>query len=686
MYKGRDQQQRLPPSSVEARPRARLSGLLLIAALAGTPFVAAAVLPSTSVPAAGTWLAWGGYTRFEFNPDALHLLGVEIERVDGARMRSVGAPGLRYDSVEFPALDTSALEVNHTGRAISGIGGGALRHAGGLVLDTRGGTLDLRGFSLRASADTRVGLDVVDAQGRVWFTADHAHYGFEGDAQDVFAMRHMNLRLSASFASLLGAPARAGMPVGGIDFHAQTSASIESATAPDGGVCNAPWPTPSAPAGISMIYGQTTWAGWSDSIYVKRTSADCTPTSTNCRLVVNADSSLRNSGTTAIAWYEKFNRNQPGAEGVPQPPYANDQHPYLIWNLYRLGSDGRIKQIGVSGVKHAFYTVNFTCNDPGCGPGHVIYPQCEDTYSNYNNDGSTYLGPRSEIIPHSAVWGRCGSIYDQNCDGVNDDGSGAQDLFQYRMNVTESELLPPLSAGARYFLEYWYIVRDDSAIYDAMASRQVAFTKADLGTQPPSANWDVALVRDVPEGADYHNGPVLSRWVGPVVPLVNAVNSELSTSLGRARIAVKASNAGGGLFRYEFAIANFDYAHAQIDAAHPNEPDLKLASNHGFVRLRVPLAAGTTVSGQRFDDVDTDAGNDWSVSTTAASVTWSAPAGANSLDWGTLYHFEFISNKPPADMDLDLVATATASEPEKAYVVPIRFGETIFIDGFEDAF
>jgi len=659
--------------------RASLLAMFVAAAsIAAAPAVAASTAPAPSADD-GSWFASGGRTRIEFNPDALRRFDLAIERVDGALDRVEGEPGLRYDASEFAALAASDLQFNHHGAALSGIGGGALRHAGGLVLRHRGESFDLRGFALHASADTRLGLDLVDAQGRAWFTADHAHYGFEGDARDVFAMRHMNLRLAPRLAALLGA--RPGTVVGGLDLHASTSAV--PAPAPAGGVCNAPWPGPGNPAGISMIYGATTWTGWSDSVYVKRDSGDCTPSSTTCHIVVNADSTLRNSGATAVAWYEKFNRNQPGAEGVPQPPYANDQHPYLIWNLYRVDSAGRIRQIGASGVKHAFYTVNFACTDPGCGPGHVIYPQCEDTYSNYNNDGSTYLGPRSEIVPHTAIWGRCGSVYDADCDGVNDDGSGAQDLFQYRMLVDESDLLPPKATGARYYLEYWYVVRDDDAIYDSMAYREVAFTKSDLGTTPPSAAWDVDLVGDVPAGADYHDGPALNHWVSPAVALVNAVNTELATPLGRVRVAVRVRAAGSGHWRYEFALANFDYAHAQVDPAHPSEPNLQLDANHGFVRFSVPLAAGTTVSDTRFDDADLDGGNDWSVATTTNAVTWSAPSGANSLDWGTLYHFEFVSTAPPADMDLGLVGTATTSEGELPYVVPIRFGDTIFVDGYD---
>jgi len=641
--------------------------VLMLTAFAVLPLVHAGVIDRVDADAAtGTWLAWGGQTRFQFNPDELARLGIGIDRADGASARTEGKPGVRYEVVAFPALDASALEINHAGVVISGIGGGSLRHAGGLVLRTPGGEIDLRGFALRASPDTRVGLDVVDAAGVVWFTADHAHYGFEDDARTVFSMRHMNLRLSAHFASTLGHPEWANDPVGGLDFRASAYAS-KSVVAP-AGVCDAAWPDPPATtADVELIYGD--FSGFGDDVYVKR-CAGCTATSTTGQIVVNQDSSLRNAGSTAVAWYGKFTGNF--------PPYGNDQHPFLVWNLFRVGADGRIKQIGASGVKHAFYTVNYNCP---CGGGNVLYPTCEDVYSSFNNDSSTDLGPRAEIIPFSAQWGRCGSVYDGNCDGIEDNGGGAQDLYEFRMNVVESELQPPLSDGARYFQEYWYIGRDDDAIYNSMGYREVAFHKT-------GSNWSVSLVGDIPAGADFHPGPTLDLWVDPNAPPANSANEELSTPLGRARVAVKAIAIGGGQWRYEYAVMNFDYAHARIDPAHPSEPNLMVDSTHGFSRFSVPFGAGVAISGLRFDDADLTAGNDWSVSTAANRVTWTAPAGSNSLDWGTLYHFEFVANAPPgAGGAIQLVGIATADEPELPYtldiIVPQAAGDTIFQNGFD---
>ncbi len=642
----------------------------------------AAESAAPSAAGSGSWLAWGGETTFHFNPDKFDRLGIHIASVDGDASRTPGVAGVRYDVTAFPALDAGGLEINHTGRVVSGVGGGALRHAGGFVFAYRGGTADLRGFSLRASPDTRLGIDVADANGVVWFTADHAHFGFDDNAPNVFSMRHMNLRLSAHFAAAIGRPELAGDPVGGLDFHARSYDSGKGTLAEEG-ACSAPWPDPpSTYADVQMIYlsATTGWIGFDDNVYVQRCNG-CTDTSTTGEVVVDQDSSVQNAGSTAVAWLTKFQGECSEIfPGPPACPYNSDQHPFLVWNTYRVDSDGRIKQIGVSGVKHAFFTVNFDCQPTQCEGGNIIWPTCKDTYSLYNNDSSTDIGPRSEIIPHTAQWGRCGSVYDVNCDGNEDTNGGAQDLYQFRENIVESDIEPPLATGAHYYHEYWYIARDDNTLYNSMGWREIAFTKT-------FADWEISLVGDNPNGADFHQGPALDVWVDPNAPPPNSANEELATPLGHARIAVKVTDLGGNQYRYEYAVQNFDYAHAQIDPAHPDEPNLMVDSNHGFARFSVPIPAGTTVSATRFDDADIDPTNDWTVSTDNSAVTWTAPATTNSLDWGTMFHFEFVSGTAPIAGAVQVVGIATATEPEQPYwlniLAPTGRQDLIFANGFD---
>ncbi len=137
----------------------------LLSALLGTSAVDAGVISQAnqSSPPSGTWLAWGGETRIHLNPDALARFGITIANVQGASARVVGAPGKRYEVDTFPAQNSSALQINHTGKVIDGLGGGALRHAGGLLLTVGDRQIDLRGFSLQANVPTRVGIAVADA-------------------------------------------------------------------------------------------------------------------------------------------------------------------------------------------------------------------------------------------------------------------------------------------------------------------------------------------------------------------------------------------------------------------------------------------------------------------------------------------------------------------------------------------
>jgi len=308
-------------------------------------------------------------------------------------------------------------------------------------------------------------------------------------------------------------------------------------------------------------------------------------------------------------------------------------------------------------VKHAFYTVNHACT---CGGGHVLYPTCEDVYSSFNNDASSALGPRSEIVPHPALWGRCGSVFDADCDGVEDAGGGASDLFEFRMNVAEADLLSPLADAARYFIEYAYVVRDDGVFGNSIAHREVAFAKS-------GADWSVHLAGGAP---DFALGPLIDRWVAPGVAADRA-NVELASALGRVRVAVDASALDDGRWRYRYAVMNLDYAHAEIDPARPAPPDLRVVAAHGFDRFSVPLPVGVDVATLAFADADRDPTNDWTARIADGALVWTAPPAANTLDWGTLYTFSFVANAAPVAGGVGLRAVATASEAASDYTVGV---------------
>ncbi|HEX3895371.1 MAG TPA: hypothetical protein VHW73_04095 [Rudaea sp.] len=570
----------------------------------------------------------------------------------------------------------SAFHVRTSNGLPRALTGGALQHAGGFVLEFPGGRADLRGFSLRPHAGSPFALDVVDRDGRAWFTLDHGHYLLE-DGGETFSLRYMNLRLSPHFAQMLHRPELAALAAGGMD----ALSPLSEVSAGESGVCTAPWPgQQGAQANIEMIYpASDAETGMKDNLHFMRCGLRdesgnydldaCTPTSTDHAVVFAPDTSLLNIGTAEVPWHQMFSQPVGGGEF---PPYGNDQHPFLVWNLYRVDREGMLTQLAASGAKHAFATINKTC---GCSDSQDSYPTCEDSYSYYSNDiGASqtpnFLGPRSEIIPAAGLWGRCGSVFDKNCTGTRDADAGAKDDFQYRLIVSESDIAAALNSGASWYYEYWYVVRDQSNIYDAMGNRPVTFAKDSNGIWHPTAGT-------------FRSGPVINIWVDPVAPPPGALNSELTTSEGHARIAVKTTALGGGLYRYDYAVMNLDFARGVIDPAHAGGPNLHVLSADGFSAFTVPLSPDVAISDVSFTDLDDDIGDDWVVTQSAESLRWEAPAG-NPLNWGTLYNFSFTANRAPlpASVELDVATAGSRANYSAATLAPRN--DDIFRDGFGD--
>lgn len=589
---------------------------------------------ATSVPLTGvdTLISW--------DRDALRGAGLESVAMDGALHHVDAVPGRVQEAASFAAAGGS-LQLLRDGLVIHGLGAGAIRHRGGPVLAHAGGEIDLRGFRIQVDPEAPLALLLVDASGTVWFSADHAHYGYAQDDSQILQLRHMNLRISAHLATVLGDAALFGEPVGALDFRARIDAA---ATAKLGttGQCSAPWPGPGRLTDVMMIHSDL--SGWHDSVHARRCSlpplpdgGECSAGSTTGTVVITPDASLRNVGDTGIAWYSHFQGRF--------PPYDNDQHPILVWNLYRVDGDGAIHQIGASGAKHAFYTVNARC---GCQAGHVVYPGCEDTYSLASNDNNAgpqgqvwqNLAPRSEIIPHSVQWARCGSVWDPHCRGELDPDTGAADLYEHRLLVSEAQMMSPLADGARFFLEYWYLVRDDDNIYNSMGHREIRPYKT---TTAGRTTWRIEIPEaDTPQRG-FRAGPVINRWVEPAGS--SQANVELDTDRGRVRVAVQVQRLGESRWRYRYAVMNFDYANARTDPA-SSEPDLRLLSSRGIAGFGVQMSESAHVEQTGIAGLDESVS--WPVQRAAVELQWRSRGRADTLDWGVLSQFEFVSDAPPS--------------------------------------
>ena len=531
--------------------------------------------------------------------------------------------------------------------------GGSLQARGGYVIDSPAGRIDLTDFRLIPRVGEAAILDLVSSDGKAWFYIDRLMYELIDDKQRL-AVRTMDVRITPELAQRLGMPETAGWTVG--EMEMTTNVLRQGANTPL--LATPKWHGMAVPSVPGATY-QADLFMQTFSMQYSRCDT-CTGAGGNGRAVFTPSSTLRNNNNNGsvvatvagdamgsstalyaadIPWYAKFSGNF--------APYGNDQHPYLIWNLYRFNVDGSIDQIGRSGVKHAFLTLNTSCSeDPG--NSHILGRGCSDVYSVSNNDSSSSLGPRSEIIPATNQWGRCGSVYDTNCDGVaNGSGYGS---FDQRLIVRESQFSGTAQAGATFLFESWYLAREDINIYNSMGTTRATFTRG-------SSTWSVG-------GNDqYKLGPAIDRWVNPAAPGANARSVEIATSEGRVKVAVKATSLGGGRWRYDYAVMNLDFARAVTSGA---EPNLRVLSNLGLDSISIPVGSAT-LSDLAFSDGDLDTQNDWVGSIGGGNITWSTAVPGNALNWGTMFRFSFVVSQAPVASGVTLhIATSGTPKSLKA--------------------
>ena len=464
---------------------------------------------------------------------------------------------------------------------------GELRLSGGPRLVWRRGRASLDGARLTPGREPRT-FAIADASGQPLFLADHQHHAVDRRARRL-RLFNLDLRLSAAAAAAIGEPRHEGLAVGVLEIEARAAIPRGSVERPDGACVTPDWGNPHndvALIGIDQVDQVARDTGF---------------------VAVAPSATLKNVGATDVPWIAKF---QP-----PAPPYNNDQHPYLVWNMYRIAG-GRIEQIGASAAKHAFFTVNSNCT---CAGGSILWVDCEDTYGVSTNDSSFSNGPRAEIDAHTGVWRRCGSIFDPDCDDVQDPVPPLNSASDpRRMAVRETDLQTP---GAQYVVGAWYVVRDDVDIFNTMGWRRVAPAFA-------GGLWSFPFLSPLAPGG------AVDAWVDPANPGPGAESVPVDTGAGKLTLAVRATGVGGGRWRYEYALMNHDFD-ARIGA------------------LTLPLPAGSSVTNVTFHDADANPRNDWqAVPIAGGGLRFEAPTSPLTpillaQAWGTLYSFGLEVNSAP---------------------------------------
>ena len=658
-------------------------------ALALCPMISGAeqAAPTPASETSRDWAAWGGTVALRLNENILGSMGMSIQSragklpADAARLTDGLNARQALGSELFALRESGSLQFRAERGSFVGFLGGSLQSRGGYVLALEdGSTVPLVDFRLRPNARDPLYLDVVSGDGKVWFYIDKLMYELVRDNR-VLAVYTADMRVAPALAARSGHPEMANAPIGDMEILTQVTQQG------GGGVKDAlGTPSPSHYHG-EQVAGQPAGVVYEADLFMQNISVSrmrssgTTGPGGSGKVVFAPSSTLKNNvnagtaqvtvpsqgalGTSSalwtawIPWHGKFSGTF--------APYNNDQHPYLIWNMYRINADGSIEQIGRSGVKHAWLTTNGGCASGENFDSHILGRSCSDTYSTGNNDANQDLSFRSEIIPATGQWGRCHSLFDPTCVGSNTNSFPSDDGYVRRMEVNEAQISNTVNPGASYLFDSWYLARQDINIYNSMATVTGTPTFA-------AGNWTFAGV------SNFKLGSVTDRWVENLPANTVAQNSEMAVAEGHTKVAVRAVDLGNGQTTYHYAVHNLDFSRAVTAGA---EPNLEVVSNKGFDRFRIALPAGVTVISSKFSDGDLTGSNDWTFSSAGGFLTWTAPAGA-SLDWGSLYSFSVTTNSAPVAGTSEL-QPATAGL-QSSFTVPILVpgsGDIIFQDGFE---
>ncbi len=503
-----------------------------------------------------------------------------------------------------------------------GFEGTSMHTRGGFRLVGSAGTFDLSSLELRAGEKPGV-LDLYDAAGMAVLSSVEAQWLFDAPTGK---LRYLNadLRILPDLARLMGDERYAGVPIGVLDLDATLAAGKLP-------------PAPALPVGINAPPACGDWSGTLDVSLTNMSSvAQAGIATVNGRsvVVVLPSADLKNVGTANVPWYSKFTN-------LGVPPW-NDQHPFLVWQMLR-STGSVLEPLGKSDLKHAFLTLNNGCDAGAClDNGHTLGLGCTDVYSTGTNNSVGSLAPRTEVTASTGIWAHCGGIsshFDTNGDCTQDFSGAGENFTTHGLKAAESELLV---AGASYFVEAFYIIRNDVNIFNSMGYRQVVPAK-------PGSTWTFPFAGGT--AGNYNLGPAINAWVNPTTPGADADNKSLDTGEGHLQLAVKVTDvpASPGRKRYAYAFQNHDFDR-QIKSFHiPFDP------------------TGASVDNLVYVDGDGFAANDWTATTDSTGVTFTAPSGTTPpapIDYATLVSFRFEVDRTavPASATLGVLEAGPTSE------------------------
>ncbi|MEO8503803.1 MAG: hypothetical protein ABI609_07915 [Acidobacteriota bacterium] len=624
------------PSHGSSRPASRTAFSLALAC----GLVFATVGWSTPPPArskpqqpTASWQVLDAVATVGLDASTLSGLGLDLADVKpsvsghGAHPLSVvpwGAPSFAVDN-RIDLRAAVAVDGFHAfeGGSLHSRGGFMLRPNRNILAAGSARTIDFSRFELRPGVKAGV-LEIVDTAGVALLATADAQWEFDAKRG---ALRYLNadVRILPELARRLGDPRYAGMTVGVMDMDVTLKVGAIPASLP---VTNVP------PA-------CNDWSGTLDVALTNMSSigqAGIATVDGRSVVVVLPSADLKNVGTANVPWFSKFTN-------LGVAPW-NDQHPFLVWQMLRATTEGILEPLGKSDLKHAFLTLNNGCDVGACTNSNVLGQGCTDVYGTSTNNSTNSLAPRSEVTASTGIWNHCGGVpshFDTNGDCTQDFSGSGENAFTHGLKAAESELQ---LAGAKYYVEAFYIIRDDHNIFNSMGYRQVAPAK-------PASTWSFPMV-----GA-YAQGPAINAWVHAAPFDPGTDNEALDTGEGHVQLAVRTTDVVGspGRRRFAYALQNHDF-------------DRQIKS------FRVPFDTTLGVfTNVKYADGDAFAANDWTSAIDPTGITWTAPAATTppaEIDYATLvsFSFEVDANAAPAQATLGTFESGPTTELQIGTLAP----------------
>ena len=300
---------------------------------------------------------------------------------------------------------------------------------------------------------------------------------------------------------------------------------------------------------------------------------------------------------------------------------TNDS-PIIMQNIFRLKND-RFEQIGMQAfMKHSFCALS----ESGCGNCQAtncdtLGVGCADTYwAGLNSSGNA---PRSDINAHTGYYPY----------PFTHSPSGPSSI-KGNLQIANVDVDPAQNAGARYFVEAYYVSTDD----------------APAGNQDNNASWREITFSSISNPQPLGNGPsatnvgdpAIRAWAG-IDPSV-VLTEKHAPDDGLILIGVKVFDNGNGTWDYDYAIHNMN-------------------CDRSINVVEIPTGSAI-ITNVDFKDIDYNSGEiydnaDWSSSVNTGSVSWNGATYAqnpngNALRWGTMYNFRFTATAAPESGSIEL--------------------------------